>query len=60
MSTRRRAKAMVMTPRYRPKQQTPKKGKGSYRRQAKPRIDHSDRGFFTASRNRAPLFFTYH
>lgn len=48
MSTRKRAKALVMTPRFRPRRETPKKGKGSYRRH-QPRIDQTDRGFLVAA-----------
>ncbi len=45
MTQRKQAKALVMTPRFRPRQEAPKKGKGSYRRK-KPRLDTLDRGFF--------------
>ena len=45
MTQRKQAKALVMTPRFRPRQEAPKKGKGSYRRN-KPRLDTLDRGFF--------------
>jgi|GEM_PF-6990953 len=45
MTKRKQAKALVMTPRFRPRREVPKKGKGSYRRN-KPRLDTLDRGFF--------------
>ena len=41
------AKQLVMQPRFRPKREKPKRGKGSYRRE-KPRTFEVDRGFFYA------------
>jgi len=38
---RKHAKALVMQPLFRPRQETPAKGKGSYRRQARSPSDGS-------------------
>lgn len=46
------AKQLVMQPRFRPKREKPKRGKGSYRRE-KPRTFEVDRGFFM------PAIFAY-
>lgn len=38
---RKHAKALVMQPLFRPRQEAPQKGKGSYRRQARSQSDWS-------------------
>ena len=43
---RKHAKALVMQPLFRQRQETPQKGKGSYRRQARSQSDWS--GLFSA------------
>lgn len=48
MKTKKRsAKSLVFTPLFRPRQETPKKGKGSYNRQ--PRHPSNDAGLFVAA-----------
>jgi len=42
------AKQLVMQQRFRPRQEKPKRGKGSYRRE-KPRLNQVDRGFLMAA-----------